>query len=100
MAADMNRDGKEVYYDNQVKKIQVTDTLRNPTQDQTNVFDGCKIQNKAYRANSESQTIYKEKTREKKSLINFQAAPFDPITLRDEAAKLTMRRPMTTLTAG
>ena len=31
MAADMNRDGKEVYYDNQVKKIQVTDTLRNPT---------------------------------------------------------------------
>jgi len=43
MAIDMNKDGKEVYYDNQVKKIQTTDTLRNPTQDSTNVFDNCKI---------------------------------------------------------
>lgn len=45
-----------------------------------------KMQKKAYRANSESQTIYKEKTRDKKSLINFNPEPFNIISLRDEAA--------------
>ncbi|CDW74327.1 transcription factor dp-1 [Stylonychia lemnae] len=101
MARDLNYEGKQRYYASQLQKNEITNTVRQPTEHITgNSFDQCKIQKKAYRANSESQTIYKEKTREKKSLINFQVQPFDMINLRDEANKLASRRPMTTITAG
>eukprot|EP00347_Sterkiella_histriomuscorum_P020762 403336563 len=100
MAMDMNNDGKQKYYASQLQHNEITNTIRVPQTHSTGQFDSCKIQNKAYRANSQTQTIFKEKNREKKSLINYQTQPFDPITLRNEVDKLTNRRPMTTITQG
>ena len=71
-AMDLNTDGKAHYQMSQIRRQEVTNTIRLPVSHSTNAFDQSKIQQKAYRANSESQNIYKEKTRAKKSLINYQ----------------------------
>jgi hypothetical protein len=68
---EMNQDGKAHYFLSQAKRNEITNTIRLPTSNSTNAFDTCKIQKKAYRANSESHNVYKEKNREKKSLINY-----------------------------
>jgi hypothetical protein len=72
MGMDINYDGKVKYLEQLARRAETTSTIAMPTPIATLPFDQAnKMQKKAYRANSESQTIYKEKTRDKKSLINF-----------------------------
>ncbi len=59
------------------------------------------MQKKAYRSNQPSDTHYVERFRDpQKSLLNFQSAPFNIISQRDEGAKVSQTRPMTTIYTG
>ena len=94
---DINSDGKMKYVDALTKKLEPTSTILVPKSSSTPAFDQCSQNKKGYRANSESQTIYKEKTRDKKSLINFQTQPFNILSMRDIAQEINSRRPATTI---
>jgi len=58
------------------------------------------MQAKAYRSNQPSKTSYVEVKGDKANLLNYQAAEFDIISLRDETAKVNDRRPMTAIQSG
>ena len=63
-------------------------------------WSACKMNQKAYRVNSETKQGYSEKDRAIKSLMNFTQLPYNIVSGRDEQATLKDRRPMTTITGG
>lgn len=97
MAADLNAEGKRLYASQLAKKVETTTTVLDPKGSQP---EPNKMQRKAYRSNQPSQTSYVEPVREVKSLLNFQPAEFNIITMRDESKRVAERRPMTAIQAG